>query len=256
MSRRRSQPIVDNAYVKELLAALQAHQAPGYQEFAEVIGHVTEMERRLADAVEELKTVRQELQEVQSHTLKASLQKTSQALESSVASMRQRLAALKQNIVEGCKNALTEFKAHGASALDGIARFFHIKPALESMRSSMDASIRTDDKAIAKIEAFSAEYHEAGRHLKNMGRALRSKEAVQEAKGVGRLAKTIQAPYRAERACMVAAKKCVEKALDSLTRLEQSAQRKPSVLKTMQENGEKVQPPQAKTASTADRGER
>ena len=170
--------------------------------------------------------------------------------------MRQRLSSLKESIVEGCKNALADFKARGAVALDGIARFFHIKPALESMRASVENSIRTDDKAIAKIEAISAEYHEVGRHLKNMGRTLVGKEAEQEAKGAGKLAKAIEAPYRAERACMVAMKKSVEKALDSLARLEQSAQRKPSVLKTMRENGGKVQPPKEKAAPAADHGER
>ena len=42
------------------------------------------------------------------------------------------------------------------------------------------------------------------------------KEAVQEAKSIGKLAKTVQAPYRAERACFLAARKGLEKAVASL----------------------------------------
>lgn len=55
---------------------------------------------------------------------------------------------------------------------------------------------------------------------------------------------------------IIAARKHVEKALSSLERLEQSAQRRPSVLKTMQENSSKILPPKEKTAAAVNRSER
>ena len=85
-------------------------------------------------------------------------------------------------------------KERGISALDHAARFFHIKPGLTAMRNNINEGIQADEKAISSIEAVSAEYHEAGRHVKNIGRALMGKEAVQEAKAPGKLAKTVQAP--------------------------------------------------------------
>ena len=96
--------------------------------------------------------------------------------------MRQKLAELKDLIMEGCQKALSAFKERGTSALDGLSRFFHVKPMLEGIRKAIDNSIRIDDNAVSKIQTLSAEYHQAGRHLKNMGRALVGKEPVAEVK--------------------------------------------------------------------------
>lgn len=251
-----SQPIAENEYVKQFIAALQTHSIQGSKEFIEMIGHVGELEQRLAEAVDELKIMRQELQNVKNHSLKTILQRSYKALEANVSAMRQRLSELKSHIVEGCKNALTSFKEHGVTALNGMARFFHIKPMLEGMRQIADHSIRVDDKAVDKIQSFATEYHAAGKHLKNMGRTLIGKSPVEEAKSPGKIAKAFAAPYRADRACMVSAKKIIDKAVDSLSRLEQSSQHRQSVLKTMRENGSKVQPPAQKAVPATDKVER
>lgn len=76
MAETDSQPIVENEQVKELLALLKDNNTPGYEEFARLIGHVTEMEQRLSEATEELKAMRREVQGLQNHTLKDSLKKS------------------------------------------------------------------------------------------------------------------------------------------------------------------------------------
>lgn len=157
-----------------------------------------------------------------------------------VLTLRERLDALKDSIIEGCKNLLTAFKEKGVQALPNAARFFKLRPALESMRDGLSERIKADDRAIAKIEAVSAEYHEAERHLKNAGRALVGKAAVAEAKAPDRLAKAVSAPFRAERASLLSARKSVDNALGRLASLEKSAQRRPSIKKTMQHYQNKI----------------
>lgn len=154
--------------MKELLALLKENQSPAGKELLEAIGHVSEMEKQLASAVDELKAMRQELQglQEQNHPLKAALQKSVKALEANVATLRERLAELKGAVIEGCKNTLAAVKERGIGALDSAARFFHVKPGLESLRNTINDGIKADEKAISRIEAVSAEYHEAGRHLK------------------------------------------------------------------------------------------
>lgn len=210
------QPIAENEHVKEFLAVLQANPIPGSQEFLEMIGHVGALEQRLAEAVDELKTMRQELQKVQSHSLKAVLQRSYKSLESNAAAMGRRLSELKSHIADGCKNALASIREHGAMALHGIAQFFRVKPILEGMRKLADSSIRVDEKAMDKIQSFATEYHAAGKHLKNMGRTLVGKPPLEEAKNPGRIAKALAAPYRADRACMVSAKIIIDRAVASL----------------------------------------
>ena len=137
------------------------------------------MKRQLDVAIGELAAMCHELSEAQNHPIKNAMQKTLVVMQSQVLDMHDKLSELEQGIVDGCKNAVAAFKEQGISALDNIARFFKVRPMLEAIRSGLDGSIQYDNRAIAKIEAISAEYHEAGRHLKNMGRAMLGKEAVQ-----------------------------------------------------------------------------
>ena len=59
-----------------------------------MVAHVGELENRLAEAVEELRTMRQELLQVQNRSLKAVLQKSCKSLEDNISNMRQKLAEL------------------------------------------------------------------------------------------------------------------------------------------------------------------
>ena len=92
--------------------------------------------------------------------------------------------------------------------------------------------------------------------MKNVGRALMGKEAVSDAKGPGKLAKTVAAPYRAERACLLSMQNSVEKALARIERLEQAAEKKPSILGTMRTQNEKIQAEPLKEAPPSKHAER
>lgn len=227
-----NEPIAENEYVKELLAILRENNAPSTKDFLVVLQQVSAMERQLDTAVKELAAMRQQLQAVQeqNHPVKSTIQKAVISMQGQVLDLRERLAGLKQNIIDGCKNALAAFKEQGISALDNVARFFKVRLMLESMRDNLDNNIRSNDKTIAKIEAISTEYHEAGRHLKNMSRAMLGKESIQKAQPSGKLAAVISAPFRAERSHLADMKKSVEKAIGAMIRLEERAiEKKPSI---------------------------
>ena len=191
MAETDSQPIAENEQVKELLALLKDNNTPGYEEFAKLIEHVTGMEQRLLEATEELKAVRQEMQGLQNHSLKDALQKSCKAMETNISAMRHRLSELKGQIINGCRNILADFRERGAVALNGITQFLHVRPALESIQNAAEKSMQASNRAVARIDAFSTEYHEMGRHLKNMGRTLQGKPAEADAKENGKVANGI-----------------------------------------------------------------
>jgi len=240
LAKTKAAPIMENEHVKELLAIMREQGAPTTKDLLAVLHQVVAMEKQLDAAVNELAAMRRELQEAQeqNHPIKTAMQKAVIAMQGQVLDLRDKLAELKQNVIDGCKNAVATFKENGITALDNIARFFKVRPILENMRDNLNQNIRFDDKAIAKIEAISAEYHEAGRHVKNMGRAMIGKEAVQEAKPPGKLAKAMTAPFRAERSHFAAMKKRVEAAIGTMVRLEDRA--KPSIKKDLQSFSEQA----------------
>lgn len=254
-TKTTAEPILENEHVKELLAILRENNSPSTKDFLSVLNQVGAMEKQLDAAVKELAAMRQELKtaQEQNHPVKTALQKTVLVTQGQVLDFRERLAELKQNVIDGCKNAMTAFKETGISALDNITRFFKVRPILEAMRDTLTKNIAYDDKAIAKIEAISTEYHQAGRHLKNMGRAMLGREAVQEAKQSGRLAAVISAPFLAERSCFAAMKQSTDKALGAIFRLEErAAEKKTSIREALATHNEKIAQAQ-KDAPTAER---
>lgn len=235
-------PLLENEHVKEYLTVMEANRVPTVKDLLAVFNQVSAMERQLDAAVTELAALRRELNAAreQAHPVKAVLQYTGAAMEKSVTVVRDRLDATKQAVIDGCKNSVDAFREKGISALDNITRFFKLRPMLETMRTELDKSILAGRSAMDKIETMSAEYHEAGRHIKNMSRTLLGKEAAAEAKPMGKLAKSLIAPFKAELSCFSAMKGSVEKALSRLAALEQAAQRKPSVQKNIHALSEKL----------------
>lgn len=254
MSKRKSPPLMEHPQVKELLSVMEQHHTDAMKDLLDVIGYVGEVEKQLDTAVKELAAMREQLADMKQGPVKRTMQGAVRAMEGNVVTLRDRLEELKEKVIDGCKNLLAAFKEKGIQALSNAARFFKLRPALESMREGLNESIKADDRAIAKIGAVSTEYHEAGRHIKNAGRALMGKEAVAEAKAPGKLAKAASAPFRAERASLLSARKSVDNALERLNNLERSAERKPSILKTMQKlNDEIAAAPRPAPEKTANR---
>ena len=244
MADNSTAPIISDENVKELLKIMQYNNAPTMKDFMAILNQVGAMEKQLEAAVTELAAIRRELAEAQeqNHPVKNTMQKTVINMQGQVLELRDKLAELKENIINGCKAAIKAFNDKGITALDGIARFFKIKPILENMRHGLGENIAYNDKAIAKIEAISTEYHQAGLHIKNMGRAVVGKESVQEAKPPGKLAAVISFPFRNERKILASMKSSVESAIGSMTRLEEkAAERKPPIKETLDNLKEKVE---------------
>jgi len=215
-----------------------------------MVNYVATMEKHLESAVSELADMRRELadiREIQNHPIKTRLQNAVNMLETKINEAWERLGDIKADIIDGARKALSAFNEKGAAALNNVMSFFNIKNGLKTIGESLDTAIKTDSKAIASIETFSKHYHEAGKAVKNMGRVLIGKEQVVAAKPTGNLAKTLQAPYRAERAALTGAKKAVSAAVTKLEQLEASqsklkaslaetAAEKPSLINRLEKN--------------------
>lgn len=259
--------LAENQYVKELFSVLQDN-GRDTSGLAALLGHVSEMEnfvKRAEDTISVMKSQLADMKEVQNHPVKTALQNAIKTLENKVAEVKERISELKNNIVEGCKNAVAAFKEKGITALDKLASFFHIKDGMQDWKKNIDSMIRTDDKAVAKIEAFASEYHSAGRAVKNMARMAVGKEPLDTKKEAGKLAKTIAAPYKVQKTALTGLRKSLDKAIAGLERLEnkeavkqaeRATAKKPSMLEKLKENKERIErdkrelpmPERAKTA--------
>lgn len=74
-----------------------------------------------------------------------------------------------------------------------------------------------------------------GRHFKNMGRTLQGKPAETDAKENGKIARVFKGAFKVEGALISSINRNAEWALNTLARLEQTTERRPSVLEAMRE---------------------
>jgi uncharacterized coiled-coil protein SlyX len=218
--------LMENEHVKELFGILHENgkDATG---LAALINHVTDMEDFVVQAeskIAGMKAQLDEMKEIQDHPIKNALQKAIAALETKVAEIKAQITELKTNIIEGCKNAVAAFKEKGAAALDKFVSFFNIKSGLQAVKNSTVRAADDCDKACAKIESFSKQYHTAGRAIKNMARMIIGKAPIDTVKESGKLAKAVSAPYRAEKACMVGIRNQCDKMITAINNLEKNAE--------------------------------
>lgn len=224
-----SRPLRNDPAVRELLALMREHNTPGQEEFLAVLKEVGRMEQQLSSAVEELAAMRKELAQVRDGPVKRALTKAVHGLERSVAA----------------------FKERGVSALSYTARFLHIRPALEAVGRAADKAAADCDRTTVDLRKWSATYHEVGRHMKNAGRVLAGLEPSAEASAPGKLARAMETLSSKEKVLHEAVKRGTERAAGSLARLEQAAQRQPSIRDTMRELNETVVREQREKAAPA-----
>jgi len=237
----QSMPIAGNGHVAELLNLLEANNMPGAKELNATINQVSAMEKHLAAMVNQLAAMNQALAEAQkmNHPLRNAMQKAVITLQAQALDIRDKLSTLKQNLIVGCKNALAAFEDKGLSALRDLTQFFKIQPGLESLRKDINKYIKLDETQIANFEKANARYHKAGMYLANTGRALVGKEAIQEPKPMGKIAKAFIAPTRADLACLKAMDKCVGRAIGAVDRLK-NIERKPPIKETLEKHNKQV----------------
>lgn len=229
---------MDEPAVQELLKVMAANNAPGQEDLLAVFQQIAGLEKQLNAAVEELAAMRRELAQARESPVKRTLQAIVGKLEKSVAVLREHLEGLKHSVVEGCKKALSSFRERGVSALAHTAQFFHVRPALETVERELGKAVAYNERALSVIDTASREYHEAGRHLKNILRAVRGQEPALEAKGPGLLARGLSAPFKQEYRLFSAMKARAGGAIGRLEHLEQAA--RPPIRQTMEALNAKI----------------
>ena len=235
-------PLGKEENVSGLLEIMQANNMTEAKDLISVISQVGKMEKHFADMLKEITTLRQELAQAQkqNHPIQTALQKAVISLQKQALDIRDKVSALKLDITVGCKSALAAVEQKGLSALRNVTDFIKLRPALEALQKDIDTAIRQDQAAIAKIEKASAEYHEAGRHIKNMGRAIAGKEAFGQAAPPGKLVKAFTAPIRADCACLKSMGGCVNRVIGAVGRLE-NTERPPPIKETLHELNKQIE---------------
>jgi len=248
-------PLRNDPDVFELMSVLNGAKMEVPQaEFFSMLSTVDTLEAQMKNVFQELRGIHDTLKaQNRKNPVVAAFTKAARNLQAKAVALWEKIGELRQAVVEGAKRALAAFKEKGVTALNGIMRFFKVKPTLNSMQNILAGAIKIDEKAISKIAAMAAEYHETGAHLSNIGRIFIGKETVEKHEN-GKLAKALQVPFKADRKLNIAMRKGMASLIGKLNRLEQAAKpKRPSLDKQLAE-GRKLM--EAQTPKPIDHGKK
>lgn len=259
MSRRKknhSQSIMNEPTVRELLEVMKRYSTPGGQDFEAMCQQIAGMEKQLNAAMEELEVMRRELARTKNSPVRQTLAQTVHSLEKLTMTLRTQMEDLKHRIVAGSQKALASFREQRVLVLANTAKFFRIRPALQAIEQGLNRAMVQNDKALARLEAASREYHEAGKHLKNMLKAIQAQEPLMEPKSSGAITRSLSASLQQENRFFHSMKERTGGAIRRLDQLEQSA--RPPVQQTIEAYTKLVQAQkqQEKAGRTVNRAER
>lgn len=233
--QRAAAPLKDNDDVKKLLALLSKVEGDRAKEFSQLIKYVDTMEKRFDLVSAELLQVRGQLADMQQGPVKKALSAAVTGIESGVRDARKELGAIKERIAAATARAVESVKHTGLSALNKTLSFIGIKDMLNDLRGGLNYFIDDTKDAIAKVEAIGEELRSAGGHLKQAGRATIGRERQEvDASKEGRFQAGLLAPLRAVRDTMAGIEKTAGAAVGQLEKLEQAAEKKPSVRENLQ----------------------
>lgn len=201
------------------------------KEFDYLIQYIDQMENQFDTVLEELRSVKQELNTIQDKTFRATANKAVDKVTTKVNEAKNSLIKLKKHVIKTVDKAANDFKKQGKSALTSAIKKLNVKGTVETIKRGLDNATKSMDQNIDHLSKLGDEIHEANSHLKNIGRMVigkDAKEATPRNTNKGLISKTQESLFF----CMSIFAKMsfrTHVVLDILSQLEKNEQPKKSV---------------------------
>lgn len=221
----KAELLKDNAQVQNFIKLLKENKAnEQFKTIVMLIDYVDTMEKRLDTAASKYKNMEKEIAALKDENSKSVFTKISDDVKLSVNETLEKLGKVKDAILDGIKNALTAVKNTGLSALNSVMKFFKVKDGLNDLRESVNKTILKAENAAEKIDKAFQNMHTAASNQRNVFRNLAGKETKEDIKPNGKIAAAVKAPNKAAAAIMKGVRKIIDKATNSLDKLEKKAE--------------------------------
>lgn len=216
--------------VMELLALLRQNgQKECANEVFEAAAYIDSMEKKLDAVVQELVTVRDQLQKMEEQKaeqgLKRTITRAVEKLEQDCHMLKEKLTAIKTEFKEKAGEIVAEVKAKGKVALNKVSEFFGVKEALLQFKSTIQSSLEETEHTIAKIDAFGTGMREAARKATNTIRTFADKPEKEY--GDKQFSKTefIKKPFMAKHKLLERMIACADSVIEKCENLSQSVKK-------------------------------
>lgn len=181
----------------------------------EIRKYMEEMNNNYKSMRSELQSLREQIEERSDNSDLG--KKTVESLEKSTKSFKERIDGFKKNIFQKAADIIRNFKEKGTIALHNIVQKLGIKENIQSHMKYYKDQAEKFNRTVEKLDAINAEFNAAKGHIKNIGRAIIGKEALDPQQKENFLIKILKRPYVNDRDNYI---KLTEQAIKRLDRLE------------------------------------
>nr|WP_217936459.1 DUF6674 family protein [Enterocloster clostridioformis] len=162
----------------ELLAVLEQNGlVKERDEVSSLVEYIGSMEDKISQMMGELQQMHGEVKQIQDKGLSARCTRLLDTAQEKVTQTGEMVSTVKNNFVRAAGTAVKTFKEKGCAALVQAVRAMKIPVVLSKMENAFHAVAQSMQDAGKQVDTKREQLHEAGGHLKNVGRALSGKAA-------------------------------------------------------------------------------
>lgn len=170
----------DHPQIIDLISVLeQSGLQKQKEEVQALVGYIDGMEEKLSQMMDEMKEMRLEVGKLHDKGIRARCSQLADTVEGKVRQTKVMVSTAKENLISSAKQMVQTFREKGRSALCHAVQALRIPAVLSRMERGFSHASQAMEQCAGKLDMIREELHQAGGHMKNAGRALAGKEALE-----------------------------------------------------------------------------
>lgn len=170
----QNEPIVQE-YMKILLNN-DMHKE--YYDMKDLLDYISQIDSHIESMTNEIRELKDTIEQLKNPETKSQLSKVCEKVEMTVVSCQKKLDHIKTSLVDSMKKSLEDFKQKGKNAMIKVIDVAHVKEGLSSLHQSLSISKGAALSLSWKIDDITRELSSAKTAIKNAGRILLGKTAI------------------------------------------------------------------------------
>ena len=173
----------EHPQIIELLSVLEQNSLSKQKEEVQaLVGYIDGMEEKLSQMMDEMKAMRLEVEKLHDKGIRARCSQLADTVEGKVRQTKVMVSTAKENLISSAKQMVQTFREKGRAALRHAVQALRIPAVLSRMERGFSHASQAMEQCAGKLDVIRDELHQAGGHMKNAGRALAGKEALEAQK--------------------------------------------------------------------------
>ena len=147
------------------------------EDIGQLVSCLQSIQTNLADAMEEVRYLMEQIQPVEEPDMKARLGRMQEEMLENLHRAGTQVQAVESEVIGGIRNTMQALRAKGVQALDHVLDAAHVSQGLSRAETLLVQAVSGLEGKIRDVDCMAEEFHAMKGHAKNMGRAAMGKTA-------------------------------------------------------------------------------